>query len=123
MTDAAGAMSLLLAALPLRHTASHALNDASSRSHAIFSLQVYRKRTVHRLTETERGKWRYVPQPERESISFTRANLVDLAGSEDARDSKAEGATLREASDINKSLFTLRKVRSRDLHACMHAAA
>ena len=40
---------------------------------------------------------------------MTRANLVDLAGSEDQRETLTSGATLREASDINKSLFTLRK--------------
>ena len=39
----------------------------------------------------------------------TRANLVDLAGSEDQRDTRSSGSTLREAADINKSLFTLRK--------------
>ena len=52
---------------------------------------------------------RYVPQPGRASMRVTRANLVDLAGSEDARETCANGATLREAADINKSLFTLRK--------------
>ena len=53
--------------------------------------------------------WSYVLQPSKTSTSTTRANLVDLAGSEDQRDTQSSGSTLREAADINRSLFTLRK--------------
>ena len=61
--------------------------------------------------QVERATWRYEPQRGHrlESAMTTRANLVDLAGSEDQRDTRSSGSTLREAADINKSLFTLRK--------------
>ena len=93
----------------LRHTASHALNEASSRSHCIFSLQVHRKREVHKLTQVSRGAYKYLLQPAKTTELTTRANLVDLAGSEDARETQTSGSTLREAAEINRSLFTLRK--------------
>ena len=68
-----------------------------------------KKREVYKLTQVARGEWRYVLQPKRSTEVATRANLVDLAGSEDARETLTSGSTLREAADINKSLFTLRK--------------
>ena len=107
--SAAEALDALRDSLRLRHTASHALNAESSRSHCIFSLQVHRKRDVYKLERVERELWKYVLQPSRTSMRVTRANLVDLAGSEDARETLANGATLKEAGEINKSLFTLRK--------------
>ena len=103
------ALEALRDSMRLRHTASHALNEASSRSHCIFSLQLHRKREVYKLQQTSKGVWSYVLQPSKTSTSTTRANLVDLAGSEDARETHTSGSTLREAADINKSLFTLRK--------------
>ena len=103
------ALEALRDSMRLRHTSSHALNEASSRSHCIFSLQVHRRRLVYKLTQVERGVYRYVPQPAKSSVRTTRANLVDLAGSEDARETQTSGSTLREAAEINKSLFTLRK--------------
>ena len=107
---------MLREAAKQRHTASHALNEASSRSHAIFSLQLHRRRRVYKLVpDTESGgKCKYELQRDRlkgvNTALVTRANLVDLAGSEDQRDALSSGATLKEAANINKSLFTLRKV-------------
>lgn len=40
-------------------------------------------------------------------IKTSRFHIVDLAGSEKTKDSGAEGARLKEASAINKSLSTL----------------
>ena len=77
---------------PHRHTASHALNEASSRSHAIFSLQLHRRRHVYKLVGGGGGGGdapaRYVVQPQKGAALCTRANLVDLAGSEDQRDAQ-----------------------------------
>ena len=42
---AADAAAMLYEAVKQRHTASHALNEASSRSHAIFSLQLIDRQT------------------------------------------------------------------------------
>lgn len=100
--SAAEALKALQESLQLRHTASHALNDASSRSHCIFSLQVHRKREVFKLERVDRQEWRYILQPSKTTTVATRANLVDLAGSEDARETLSSGAVLREAGDINK---------------------
>ena len=110
---AADAAAMLHEAVKQRHTASHALNEASSRSHAIFSLQLHRRRRVYKLVpDAEGGGVRYELQPLKgvTAALVTRANLVDLAGSEDQRDALSSGATLKEAANINKSLFTLRKV-------------
>ena len=85
------------------------MNEASSRSHCIFSLQVHRRRDVYKLQQVAKGEYKYIPQPHKSSVLTTRANLVDLAGSEDARETMTSGSTLKEAADINKSLFTLRK--------------
>ena len=64
---------------------------------------------MYKLTQASRGVYKYVHQSSKTSRFATRANLVDLAGSEDARETQTSGSTLREAADINKSLFTLRK--------------
>ncbi|GAB5361717.1 hypothetical protein AAMO2058_000736800 [Amorphochlora amoebiformis] len=77
-----------------RTVRSHALNLASSRSHSIFT--VYVDVFDRDKDSTIRGK-----------ISF-----IDLAGSENVKYSHAEGVTLKETNNINKSLFTLGKVIS-----------
>ena len=41
---------------------------------------------------------------------FSKLNLVDLAGSERVRKTKSEGAVLKEAGQINKSLSFLEQV-------------
>ena len=105
----AEAMDTMRESMPMRHTASHALNEHSSRSHCIFSIKLYSRREVHKLVQVERAVWQYKMQTDKCEELYTRANLVDLAGSEDQRDTHSSGSTLREAADINKSLFTLRK--------------
>ena len=62
MKSATEALEALRESLRLRHTASHALNAESSRSHCIFSLQVHRQREVYKLERVEKETWRYVPQ-------------------------------------------------------------
>ena len=74
------ALHALSESIKLRHTASHALNECSSRSHCIFSLQVHRKRTVYKLERVDRGEWRYVAQRAKTSTCVTRSDLVGLAG-------------------------------------------
>jgi len=60
--SASEALDALRESLRLRHTASHALNAESSRSHCIFSLQVHRQREVYKLERVDKETWRYVPQ-------------------------------------------------------------
>jgi hypothetical protein len=79
--------------LERRASRHHQLNQHSSRSHAVFS--VY-------LDVTEPG----ASTPAR----YGRLSLLDLAGSENVRISQSIGGGLKEAGQINKSLFALGQV-------------
>ena len=80
-----------------RHVAGTDMNEKSSRSHTIFTINV---------TAKERGP----------AITFgtlkARLTLVDLAGSENVRNTHAEGERLKEGSKINTSLLMLSRVIS-----------
>jgi hypothetical protein len=79
-----------------RTTASTKMNDTSSRSHAVFTIQL--RQIQHSLTTDE-------------TIERTaRMRLVDLAGSERAKTTEATGQRLVEGGKINKSLTTLGRV-------------
>ncbi|EER95074.2 kinesin-like protein KIN-5B isoform X2 [Sorghum bicolor] len=78
-----------------RRTAHTALNKQSSRSHAIFSINIHVK-------ETTVGN--------EELMKYGRLNLVDLAGSENIARSGAREGRAREAGEMNKSLLTLGRV-------------
>ena len=79
-----------------RTTASTKMNDASSRSHAVFTIML---KQIHHDLSTDSTTER-----------MARIRLVDLAGSERAKATEATGARLREGSNINKSLTTLGRV-------------
>lgn len=68
---------------------SHNLNSMSSRSHCVFTITL---EVVDRNGE----------------IITSRLQLIDLAGSERNSLTGNEGKALKEAIEINKSLFTLR---------------
>jgi hypothetical protein len=73
--------------------AATAMNERSSRSHSIFTIQIRQRDTAdngHNL--------------------FAKINLVDLAGSERADKTGATGDRLKEGSNINKSLSELGNV-------------
>ena len=75
----------------MRHVASTAMNQHSSRSHSICMIEVVQK---------------YPNDSEKRGV----LNLVDLAGSERVSKSLASGALLEEAKKINFSLSMLGKV-------------
>ena len=75
-----------------RSTASTALNNLSSRSHAIFIIEIS-------MTDKTSG-----------TKSFGKLNLIDLAGSERVAKSQVTGPQLKEAQYINKSLSELGNV-------------
>lgn len=81
-----------------RVTAATKMNDASSRSHAVFTLEV--KQVV------------YNPEHDTTEEKTSRIRLVDLAGSERATATGNTGQMLREGGQINKSLTTLGRVIS-----------
>ena len=78
-----------------RQVAATKCNDLSSRSHTVFTVTAYIKRT------TESGE---------DFVSAGKLNLVDLAGSENIQRSGAENKRAAEAGLINKSLLTLGRV-------------
>jgi hypothetical protein len=72
------------------------MNDTSSRSHAVFTIQL--RQIQHSLTADE-------------TLERTaRMRLVDLAGSERAKATEATGQRLVEGGKINRSLTTLGRV-------------
>ncbi|KAG9391796.1 Kinesin motor domain [Carpediemonas membranifera] len=75
-----------------RVVAATAMNDASSRSHCVFTLGIRQKLAGS-------GAYR-----------VAKLNLVDLAGSERVSKTQAEGEVLNEACYINGSLFHLERV-------------
>ena len=77
---------------------SHSMNNSSSRSHCILTF------TVHQQDITNA-----------ETYIVSKLQLVDLAGSERQSHTNVDGGNptlLKEAIEINKSLFTLRQVIS-----------
>ncbi len=81
-----------------RKMGSHELNLESSRSHSIMT--VYIDAVTTNPEEHDYG----IPK-------FGKVSFVDLAGSERLKDTKSAGEMLKETANINKSLFTLGKVR------------
>uniref|UniRef100_A0A3Q3J684 Kinesin motor domain-containing protein n=1 Tax=Monopterus albus TaxID=43700 RepID=A0A3Q3J684_MONAL len=90
VSDCKQAMSLLEQALANRMTAATHNHDASSRSHAIFTIQYTQANLENNLP----------------SETVSKINLVDLAGSERADPNYCRDR-LTEGSNINKSLVTL----------------
>ncbi|XP_041958527.1 kinesin-like protein KIF16B isoform X2 [Alosa sapidissima] len=79
-----------------RTTASTGMNDLSSRSHAIFTINFTQAKF----------------DAEMPSETVSKIHLVDLAGSERADATGATGVRLKEGGNINKSLVTLGNVIS-----------
>jgi kinesin family protein 6/9 len=85
-------LNLLFESQMNRAIAEHQLNDASSRSHCIF--------TFHFT----------VRNPENNKVTSSKFNIVDLAGSEKMVKTEAVGKVQRESNYINKSLSFLEQV-------------
>jgi len=75
-------------ALKNRSTAATAMNQGSSRSHAVLIIKVTHAN----------------------GVNCGKLHLIDLAGSEDNRSTGNSGARIVESANINKSLFNLGKV-------------
>ena len=92
ITDEHGIYEIMRIGNKNRTTAATKMNEASSRSHALFTLTVT-------MTNPEDG-----------SKKIGKLFLVDLAGSEKVSKTGASGGTLDEAKSINKSLTVLGQV-------------
>ena len=97
--DVGSMMNVIRTGMKHRHVGSHELNIESSRSHSIMTI------TVCASTSDPQSLDYGTPR-------FGKICFVDLAGSERLKDSKSEGAMLKETTNINKSLFVLGKVIS-----------
>ncbi|CCE65602.1 hypothetical protein TPHA_0M00240 [Tetrapisispora phaffii CBS 4417] len=84
-------IQLLQKGLKYRQVASTKMNDVSSRSHTIFTINLYKE---------HKG----------EIFKISKMNLVDLAGSENISRSGAQNQRAKEAGSINQSLLTLGRV-------------
>ncbi|KAI4454995.1 kinesin-related [Holotrichia oblita] len=78
------------------------LNSESSRSHSIFNIRLVQ--IVQQLQNSEGN----LVIPECNVLKISQLSLVDLAGSERCSRTKNTGLRLKEASNINNSLMTLR---------------
>eukprot|EP01022_Parablepharisma_sp_SALTPOND_P008805 TRINITY_DN136_c0_g1_i4.p1 TRINITY_DN136_c0_g1~~TRINITY_DN136_c0_g1_i4.p1 ORF type:complete len:1048 (+),score=173.01 TRINITY_DN136_c0_g1_i4:87-3146(+) len=87
-----------------RRTRSTLMNESSSRSHAIFTINIEQ----HLIEDLYQSS----PTEGNSTQEFTTAkfHFVDLAGSERVKKTGAEGDTLHEGISINKALFVLGKV-------------
>ncbi|XP_052230955.1 kinesin-like protein KIF15 isoform X2 [Dreissena polymorpha] len=94
VADASEAYEVLCSSWMNRKVASTSMNRESSRSHAVFCLQIESKEKKGSV----------------EHIRTSQLNLVDLAGSERQKDTNATGIRLKEAGSINKSLSNLGNV-------------
>ncbi len=95
VTSSAEAFNILTVGYSNRHVGATAMNRESSRSHAVFQLNL-------EVTEEQENGVRICKK--------SRFSLVDLAGSERQKDTNATGERLKEASVINKSLSALGNV-------------
>ncbi|XP_041375665.1 kinesin-like protein KIF15 [Gigantopelta aegis] len=94
VTSANEVYQVLVTGWQNRRVASTSMNRESSRSHAVFTLQIESKEEKSGL----------------HNVRMSQLNLVDLAGSERQKDTKSDGARLKEAGSINTSLSELGNV-------------
>ncbi|KAH8387539.1 hypothetical protein KR093_007683, partial [Drosophila rubida] len=93
VTDAKHVTDQLMRGSSGRAVASTAMNETSSRSHAIFTLTVVATRKTGQ-----------------KSVTTSKFNLVDLAGSERCSKTLASGDRFKEGVNINKGLLALGNV-------------
>ncbi|XP_062599785.1 kinesin-like protein KIF15 [Saccostrea cucullata] len=95
VTTALEAYEVLTSGWINRRVASTSMNRESSRSHAVFTIQIESKQPQGKGVK---------------NLKESQLNLVDLAGSERQKDTNAVGQRLKEAGSINKSLSILGNV-------------
>ena len=90
-----------------RVTGATAMNESSSRSHAILSVLVEQTTTLEECNDDKESH-----QVQHVQVKRSKFNFVDLAGSERQKRTQAEGQRLKEGIDINKGLLVLGNVIS-----------
>ena len=105
VTNAESTIKLIAKGNDRRSTAATKMNNASSRSHAIFTLHV-----IQYTVQPPGGAHGPGPAAYQHKAITSKVHLVDLAGSERVKCSEVKGAQLEEAKSINSSLSTLGRV-------------
>lgn len=102
VTSASECLELLHRGSSNRAVASTAMNDHSSRSHAVLILRIERKEFT-----TVKGGSSDTSDPPRQLVKLSNLFLVDLAGSERVKKSRVTGRHVSELKAINLSLSAL----------------
>lgn len=102
-----------------RTTSATLMNNNSSRSHAIFTISIEQHQIddLDQNVDQSDGQDQQVGDggaqaPGASEFMVAKFHFVDLAGSERVKKTGAEGATLKEGININKSLLVLGNVIS-----------
>ena len=88
-----------------RRTASTLMNEASSRSHGIFTISIEQHLLEDLLEQPSQAT--KPSTAAKDEFTVAKFHFVDLAGSERTKKTGAEGKTLKEGININKSLLAL----------------
>lgn len=109
VSEKAECISLLNRGIAQRMTSATNMNEASSRSHAIFTVTIEQK--IVKVTQSADGEAGPDAEPitSEENIS-AKFHFVDLAGSERIKKTGATGKTLQEGIQINQGLLALGNV-------------
>lgn len=111
--DYKGTMNAFKTGMARKEMASTSMNNTSSRSHTVFTLNINKSRKTGAVEVGGGGGAAVALEG--------RLVLCDLAGSERVSKTHAEGKTLDEATHINRSLLTLGKVVAALTENAQHA--
>lgn len=113
--SATEALDCLIRGAQVRATGSTAMNETSSRSHAIYTVTLQQNITVAKDLDEEK-------QVESEYSLLSKFHFVDLAGSERLKRTLSTGSRASEGISINQGLHVLGKVIAALAEKCGGAA-
>ncbi|KAM3549390.1 hypothetical protein ARSEF4850_008881 [Beauveria asiatica] len=108
-------MNALAMGSTIRQTDATAINAKSSRSHAVFSLNLVQRRSKNQTNAADKRFSVPIEAMTGQEVSITtdsKLHFVDLAGSERLKNTGAQGDRAKEGISINAGLASLGKVIS-----------